>query len=741
MLRRPHLTGLLALALTTPLGIPGAGFAQSQQGETKPPEPPIVLDELVVTASGSEQTRINAPATITVITPRQLSMQRNSSLAELLANLEGIDVGDNVGKTGGMKISLRGMPSDYTLILIDGRRQNAAGSVTPNGFGETSSGFLPPLSAIERIEVIRGPMSTLHGSDAMGGVINIITRKVDNSWRGSIGTDATLQENTDFGNTYSANLTLGGPLVRDLLGLSLRGSILHRSASTLSPTGEFDDAVAISRRGPSPVRADNYTLGAKLSLTPSLAHDLWLDLDFARQRYDNSEGQLGTLDRPDADPPTFQGYGPELIFERRQASLSHDWRLSFGTLRSSLMRNTTETLGRTLPTGTPGGPPGSGAPDKPAGAPRTLESTSTVFDSRLVTSISTHTLTFGGQLWDARMVDGVALDPFEYTQWSLFLEDEWRLADDLALTLGLRRDDHSSFGGHLSPRAYLVWNTSPNWTLKGGVSQGYKTPRVEQLMDGIIGFSGQGTIALIGTPSLRPETSTTTEFGLYYENHSTLGASISFFHNRFTDKITNGTPVPNCTFALAPNRPGCIDHGHFPNQESFRQSINVDRALTRGIEASARARFGEIWTLAGNYTYTESEQQSGENKGLPLTNTPRHMVNANLRAEPTDRLSGWIRGEYRSSRARRTTIAPDPAYDALGDYKAYSLFHLGGSYDLGRGITISATIYNLLDKDFLRYAAYQTTPTPENPSGVMYTSLYNNHQEGRRLWLSTNIQF
>ncbi len=77
------------------------------------------------------------------------------------------------------------MPSDYTLVLIDGRRQNAPGGVTPNGFGETSTSFLPPYSAIDRIEVVRGPMSTLYGSDAMGGVVNIITRKAGDHWVGT----------------------------------------------------------------------------------------------------------------------------------------------------------------------------------------------------------------------------------------------------------------------------------------------------------------------------------------------------------------------------------------------------------------------------------------------------------------------------------------------------------------------------------------------------------------------------
>src|SRR3546814_17854218 len=97
------------------------------------------------------------------------------------------------------------MPSQYTLILIDGRRQNAAGNVTPNGFNETSTSFMPPLSAIERIEVIRGPMSTLYGSDAMGRVINIITRKGDKEWTGSGTQNYTNHTNRDIGDTQHTN--------------------------------------------------------------------------------------------------------------------------------------------------------------------------------------------------------------------------------------------------------------------------------------------------------------------------------------------------------------------------------------------------------------------------------------------------------------------------------------------------------------------------------------------------------
>ena len=111
----------------------------------------VELKEVVVTASGSEQEIKDAPASITVIDRAELQQKRFSSLAEALQDVEGVDVGAAAGKTGGLNISIRGMPSDYTLVLIDGRRQNAAGNVTPNGFTETQTSFMPPVSAIERI--------------------------------------------------------------------------------------------------------------------------------------------------------------------------------------------------------------------------------------------------------------------------------------------------------------------------------------------------------------------------------------------------------------------------------------------------------------------------------------------------------------------------------------------------------------------------------------------------------------
>lgn len=685
-------------------------------------EATLELDDLVVSAAGFEQKITEAPASISVISGEELQKKRVSSLAEALSEVEGVDVSGSVDKTGGMNISIRGMGSEYTLILIDGKRQNPAGNITPNNFVGTKSSFLPPVSAIERIEVIRGPMSTLYGSDAMGGVVNIITKKVGAQWGGSVSVDTTLQEHYEYGDTRSTNLYLSGPLVTDKLGLALRGRYQERDASDII---YYEGSVEASpTMGWNPVESDIYNAGGRLTFTPTEDHDLSFDYDKTKQRYDNSEGQLGTLGASG-------GYDKDQRYNREQYLLSHTGRFAFGTLETSFTHNETETLGRLIPTGTPG---------KTGGAPRTLESQNDIVDIKLLTSLGNHNLSIGGQWWEAEMIEGLVAEPFEHRMTAIFVEDEWRLRDDLALTVGLRRDHHDKFGSELSPRAYLVWNTTDNWTLKGGVSQGFKAPDLQQLADGMNGFGGQGTIPLLGNPDLQPETSTSSEFGVYFDNLDNFNANVTLFHNKFEDKISSKT-VDNCEFIAStdcvtvPGGPW-LNRGRAGRNRTFSLPINVDEAVTKGVEVAGRYQFAPHWSLNANYTYTDTEQKSGPNDGWPLNDTPEHQLNASLNWQTTDRLSTWLKGEYRSERFRRTTPAVNYAYEAFGDYKAYSLFHLGGNYRVSENLDLSATIYNLFDKDFVSYNPYDS----DGAGGIDYTNEYNN-QERRRLWLSANYTF
>ena len=701
---------------------------------------PAQLGSTVVSASGFEQKITDAPASISVVSHADLQKKRYSNLAQALDDVEGIDIKQSTGKTGGLNISMRGMPSDYTLILIDGRRQNPAGNVTPNGFNETSTSFMPPMSAIERIEVIRGPMSTLYGSDAMGGVINIITKKVGTEWIGSVTADYTYQEERDFGDTGGSSFYASGPLAEGLLGLNVRGSFFDRQESNLT----YASGINVNRRGPSPVEGQNFNLGARLNFTPHDHHDFALDFEKGRQKFNNDDCQLGTLDGKkggDAadgcqvnDPTKANGYSDEQTFERHQYALTHSGRFALGTLDSAASYNMTETIGRTIP-GTIGSSY-AGFPSIVGGDPRTLKSKDFILDSKFVAPIGDNNITtLGAQYTYSKLEDGIAIDEFKQESAAVFAENKWHIIDDLALTLGGRYDRHQAFGGHFSPRAYLVWNTTDNWTLKGGVSKGYKTPGLNDLHSGINGVTKQGQTITIGNPNLKPERSTSTEMAAYFDNLAGFNANVTVFHNAFKDKISSG-PDTTCTY----NASGLCS-----------QNINIDDAVTKGVELAAKWYFTDSWSIKGNYTYTDSEQKSGKDKGAQLTNTPRHLANASLNWTANDRLNLWLNTEYRGKRSRFTSkyanldTTEKSIYTTLGSKtKAYTLFHLGGSYQATDTLAFNATIYNLLNKDFVKGKSYLTS-NGDIAYGTDYThsgkSTTGSIEEGRRLWMSATYQF
>lgn len=699
------------------------------------------LNNMVVTAAGYEQTLNNAPASISVVTREELEQKQFSNIAEAIADVPGVDVRAGTGKTGGLNISIRGMPSSYTLILIDGRRQNASGDVTPNGFGETATSFIPPLSAIERIEVIRGPMSTLYGSDAMGGVINIITRRVGQDWAGSVSVENSFQQNRDEGNSSAINLYASGPLVEDTVGLQLRGRLFDRDSSERMIENS-------SGRDPRPSEARIYSIGGRINVTPDETNEFWLDAERSRQTYDNSDSRLGNLDTP----ARVFGYEDEMRFNRDQVAIGHTGRFEAGTWESSISHSETETLGRTLPAGN--------APDygyvAQGGEPRLLENRDIVVDSKFVAPLGDHMVTVGGQYIDARLEDGTAgNERFEQNSWAAFVEDEWLLRDDLALTLGGRYENHDAFGGHFSPRGYLVWNTTPHWTLKGGISQGYKTPTLNQLHDGVNGFGGQGATVNIGTPDLEPEKSTNYEIGAIYDDQERFSAGATLFFTQFRDRIADADDIPNCQFIdSSGNTPyaglaNCLSVGNFTQQESFGQSTNIDRAETRGVELSANYQIAPDWRVSGGYTFTDSEITSGDNEGMILTNTPKHKLTADLTWQVNDRWSTTLEGEYYSSRERFSAGLPTSGetlslYQQLGNkLDGYELFNLRSTYRFSDSVRLTGAVQNLLDKDFTAYdtfehngdtyAAYRYTQTGRSTDGVALN--------GRSFWLSATYEF
>jgi Outer membrane receptor for ferrienterochelin and colicins len=742
------------------------------------------LQEVVVSAAGFEQKIVEAPASISVITVDELVKRPNITLIDAVRELEGIDVGETSDKTGQRTISIRGMGADYTLILIDGKRQNNHGDIYPNSFGGNQFNHIPPLDAIERIEVIRGPASTLYGADALGGVINIITRKNFDTWRASATIGRAFQENSVYGDDTTVDATLYSPLFRDAFSFSLRASRYERDASfpeydvIYDPSGQPHERALGFGGGGKTTDNVNEAYGATLYWRISERQDLSFDIDTSELVYDNTpytnnlgttSYPLGTVDNVDelwrAQPRA--GYASDQRFTRDQWSVTHrgDW--GFGGSYVSLAYVQTGNHGRTLPLsaeerllhqqiyqGT-GAYAGLSVAERRAimeqtflpRPKRTMESRQYTLDARLDFPLEgfggRHHLVVGTQVIDGELEDGVfgmergeggTGTVQEHRMYSLFAENNWTPVDPLTVTLGVRWDDHKVFGDHVSPRAYAVYTINPSWSVKGGVSTGFKTPKTTDLYDGVTGFGGQGTTPFVGNPDLEPETSVNTEVALYWTapggDHN---FNVTLFRNDFKDKIARGETNLSCelTGGVRP----CANLGLYGSlgYTTYAQYINVDEARIRGAELSGRYRLLErVWVRA-NYTYIDSEQLSGPEKGLPLTDTAKHMANATLEWSINDAFSTQLTWEARSKRFRDVDTEGNPRY-----YKACNVLHLGGQYRVNSHVTVNARVQNLLDRDFTGFQTYWT----ENPDGSWTPSFlddYNNKDKARNYWLSVNV--
>ncbi|BES69131.1 ligand-gated channel protein [Marinobacter nanhaiticus D15-8W] len=621
----------------------------------------IALNELVVTAAGYEQEIVDAPASISVIDSEKLNKGAYEDVTDALREIPGVIVTGGGAGDNGADISMRGMPAAYTLILVDGKRQ-ASRESRPNGSAGFEQDWLPPLGAIERIEVVRGPMSTLYGSDAIGGVINIITRKVPQDWSGDVEISTIIQEDQDSGNVQQANFNVGGPLIENLLGLQIYGQQYSREEDKIINGYEEKELQSVTGR---------------LALTPTPDHDFVLEAGVTDQRRRSFVG---------VSAPAEGCTDSDNTHIHKHYSLSHTGRWDIGTSDTYVQQEATENRSREM------------------------EITNTVAKSSLVMPLANHMVSVGAtyelqELDDQtsnRISDRTHVDAYK---WAVFAEDEWMLTDNFSLTGGARLDEDENYGSHVSPRLYGVWQFASAWTLKGGVSTGYRSPNLREITPDWGQVSRGGNI--YGNPDLEPETSVSQEIGLHYNGESGLSSSLTVFYNDFEDKITRvGCPITTCT-------DGPNDFGADP---TYR--INVDEAVTQGVEFTLSAPLTDTIDVSTSYTYTDSEQKSGEYEGEPLTQLPKHLVSASLDWQASSRLATWVRATYRGEESQPTT-GPSQS-DTVAP--SYTFVDTGLGYELTSNTTVKAGIYNILDED-VNYDEYGFT------------------EDGRRYWLALNVGF
>lgn len=623
------------------------------------------LNDIVVTASGFEQQITSAPASISVIARETLERGHYQNVTDALRDVPGVVVTGGGRGDNGHDISIRGMPSQYTLILVDGRPVNSRES-RPNGDAGFEQDWLPPLQAIERIEVVRGPMSTLYGSDAIGGVINVITRKVADSWHGNIQLDTVLQENSASGDSRQANFYLSGPLVGERLGLQLFGRASQRDEDDIEYGYEEKSLQSLT---------------ARLSLAASDNHDLTAEAGITEQERRSLVGRSGPAEG-------CRGGCTDSIgdYTNTHVAVTHSGRFEWGTSETFVQRERSENESRGI------------------------EITNTTAKTSVLIPLGMHMVTLGAS-WEKESLDDSSTNQIsdrqtiENSQWALFVEDEWMLTEDWALTGGLRLDDDDNYGSHRSPRLYSVWSMTPEWTLKGGVSTGYRSPNLREITPDWGQTSRGGNI--YGNPDLQPETSLNKEIALLYANEAGVNGSLTLFHNDFEDKITRiACPIDRC-----PDGPN-----QFGSDPTYR--VNIDDAITQGVEASLGVPLTDALALTASYTFTDSEQKSGEYAGEPLTQLPRHQVSATLDWDVNARLSQWTKVTYRGEESQPTTGPSQGSVVA----PSYTFVDAGVGYKLNDSATVNAGIYNLFDER------------------ITYDE-YGYVDDGRRVWLGINVAF
>ena len=503
-------------------------------------------EEIIVTATRLETPSREVASSTTVITAQDIRNGQQRTVVDVLRSVPALDVVRSGGSGQTTSVFIRGAKSEHTLVLIDGVEVNDP--ITP-----ARSFDFANLSTddIERIEIIRGPKSTLYGSDAIGGVINIITKK----GKGKPRFFASI-EGGSF-ETYRERIGLSGG--NDFANIYL--SISRTDTDGISAAAEDDG----NREEDG---YENTSLSARFGLTPSA--DFSVNFTF---RYIDSKADIDNFGGAFGDDPN-NILDTKQVFLRAQANLimlDDLWEQTIGlSVSTHDRRNDNDT-----------------DPAHPVDLVRSsFESQLTAFDWQHSFYLhENNVVTFG---FEAEEEEGQsdfhsesAFGPFSSTfgketarTYGYYAQDQIKFQDRLFTTLGVRVDEHSRFGSEVTYRiapAYLIEDTGTK--LKATYGTGFKAPTLFQL------FSD------FGNTDLDPETSEGWDVGIeqqLMDKKATVGAT--YFHNEFDDLI-------DFDFVTSTYK-------------------NVSQAESKGIEAFASARPTKQVTVGASYTYTDTEDET-----------------------------------------------------------------------------------------------------------------------------------
>ncbi|MCP9337532.1 TonB-dependent receptor domain-containing protein [Stutzerimonas xanthomarina] len=597
---------------------------------------PVALEQQVITATQTAHSELSAPASVSVVTREELEQRPVYNLADAVKYLPGVHL--NPSSTyGRQEIKLRGMDSDYTLLLVNGRRINSRDALSSNYANDFDLSSIP-MAAIERIEVIRGPMSSLYGADALGGVVNVILRQPTEETKAGIAYTYEHPTEGDSGDGHKASGYVSGSLIENkLLGnliLETTDQAAWLSEQTVNPnTDAAEQRQASSAYG---------------SLSWLLDERQTIDLDITHRK-DDREAE-------------WNNFGAVVLnvqeMERWSFGLGHTGNWDGFNTRVRYYYENVELMDDSQIMTTLRGMKGD------------IEQKNHTVDGQVTAFLGSHLLTLGSELRRTELTHNQNLgSETEVDQKAVYLQDEFSIGD-LDVTLGGRLDDHDSFGSEFSPRAYGVYNLTDNWVIKGSVGRSFKAPSIYQSDDTYGVLACRGMCTLVGNPNLKPETATSYEIGTLYQNER-LEAGIMLFNNDIDDMIITDT-------WRVGYRPAVMTYS------------NVSKARVQGYELQGRYNLSDSMGVRANYTYSDAEDRDTDEQ---LRNTPQHVANIGFDWQAMPDLGLNLDYQYTGSQLLYVSAAQPNVESG-----AFHQLNFGAKYQATRELSLKAGMNNLTNE-------------------------------------------